>query len=87
MRRDILDDPYIYGAVGHEAKRRCQICGKDVICIVVRRLTLPEGIKVADTIMRDQWDQAAPQPCIGINCGCYARFHRQIAHIRDSMAR
>lgn len=38
---------------------------------------LPKGVNTADTILRDV-DNA-----IGINCGCYAKFHRQVTHIAD----
>lgn len=38
---------------------------------------LPEGIDGERTIL------VSPEAAIGIDCGCYAKFHRQIAHIVD----
>lgn len=40
---------------------------------------LPAGIKLKDTIHK-----IYPR-VIGVSCGCYAKFHRQVAHIQDAM--
>jgi hypothetical protein len=40
---------------------------------------LPTGIKLKDTIHK-----IYPR-VIGITCGCYGKFHRQVAHIEDKM--
>lgn len=36
-------------------------------------------IEVSRTILKDTKNY------IGINCGCYSKFHRQVAHIRHAM--
>jgi hypothetical protein len=40
---------------------------------------LPNKVAVDKTILKD------PENVLGISCGCYARFHRQIVHIENRM--
>ena len=42
-------------------------------------LQLPAGIDVESTILKH------PHRKVGINCGCYGKLHRQVAHIHDGM--
>jgi hypothetical protein len=58
----------------------CTYCGAaTILCVGYHGVTLPAGIKVEDTILADKDNH------LGINCGCYAKFHRQVAHIKDRM--
>jgi hypothetical protein len=61
--------------------RECGVCGET--CLVTigykPKAKLPEGIKVEDTILKS-WET-----WIGLDCGDYAKFHRQVAHIADAM--
>lgn len=66
----------------------CTNCGGDgspTLCMCIHYslsdLTLPRGIKPEDTILRHAHEDAY----LGINCGCYAKLHRQVAHIQDKM--
>jgi len=59
----------------------CSVCG-DTGILTVGYLTtprLPLGIPIGGTILKDEGNY------LGINCGDYARFHRQVAHITDKM--
>lgn len=42
-------------------------------------LKLPEGIEVENTILKDKGNY------LDITDGTYAKFHRQVAHIKDRM--
>src|SRR6266496_1184904 len=54
----------------------CFVC-KDA-AIVVEYQTINLGrIEINNTILRDI------KNAIGITCGCYGKFHRQVAHIND----
>lgn len=58
----------------------CEVCGEvPNVCIRYNFAPrLPDGIELKDTIFKDREH-------IGILCGCYAKFHRQVAHIEDRM--
>lgn len=61
----------------------CTNCSQaKLMCIHYSRdeVMLPKGIEPSDTILRDPTDTY-----LGINCGCYAKLHRQVAHIQDKM--
>jgi hypothetical protein len=86
--RDV-DDGIVVGRV--MGKRiECQVCYKKGVGIEVTNVLLPESIPPSahlifftgiTTNLEDHGvlcDYASP---IGITCGCYARAHRQIAHI------
>lgn len=67
----------------------CQICGQRTCGIEVGRYDLPQGVTWTATIiaMKDchPWDRRLVVH-LGIGCGCYAKFHRQVlAHIVDSV--
>lgn len=58
----------------------CDCCSRTVLMTVHYRETpkLPEGIDVAATVLHNplrMW--------MGVDCGCYAKFHRQVAHIQE----
>lgn len=89
LTRSTLEDPYIRGLIHDDRKRRCEVCNRDCICIYVVRVDCPDGIDCAATILKDFNDAVIRDILLrsiwlGINCGCYARFHRQVAHIVDA---
>ena len=55
----------------------CDHCGATgILTVRWRDIKLP-SIEVKHTILKDKDNH------LGINCGCYGKFHRQIAHIAD----
>jgi hypothetical protein len=64
----------------------CINCGEEDQLVVKYRKDpeLPEGIEVHDTRIIAKPDKDGKFG-VGVTCGCYARFHRQIAHIEDRM--
>jgi hypothetical protein len=56
----------------------CDVCHAKTICVVMHPNTYNNlklmGIMPEKTILK---------PRLGIGCGCYAKFHRQVAHIRE----
>lgn len=59
---------------------RCENCeSNQAVAITYNPELVFDDIDVARTILR------TPNGVLGITCGCYSKFHRQIAHIRDSM--
>lgn len=67
----------------------CTNCGQgDNICIhyLIRDgayVNLPGGIKPSDTTLQPAGTQIG-DTYLGVNCGCYAKFHRQVAHIETT---
>jgi hypothetical protein len=74
-----LDDGYIKGVI-HSLPWKCDRCQKKR-CVTVRieEVTL-DGIDRNRTILKDV-------NFIGVTCGCYAKFHRQVTHIQEAMKR
>jgi hypothetical protein len=60
----------------------CNICGTYVSFLLRphTRIVLPESIDPRRTLL-------ARGTTVGLTCGCYAKLHRQIAHIQDAMRR
>lgn len=88
LPRNTLIDPYIDpGFVQAERRLTCGVCNTNCLCIFVGDLNLPTGIGVDSTILHNKRtdDPEVHVDLIGINCGCYAKFHRQVAHIADRM--
>jgi hypothetical protein len=82
-----MDDGLIEGN-GLSRVHRCDNCdATDLWTIKIRRIKLPEGIKPGPTLIgyHTSGDQVKPNRHLGIDCGCYAKFHRQIAHIQGRM--
>lgn len=61
------------------ALRHCDVCGRACWATVGygSSASLPEGVRIGDTILGD-WGGWT-----GIDCGCYGKFHRQVAHTVD----
>ena len=79
-----VDDGYLRGII--EVKGgECYACGRMTRVIFVRSLTLPKGFEDFETQRLIFCDSTGTQlDRVGIGCGCYAKGHRQIAHILDS---
>lgn len=68
----------------HEQEQELCISCDEPMPIKLEYLDLmgfPEGIDVKATILKDE------HAAIGITCGCYAKLHRQVAHIEDAQKR
>lgn len=78
----LIDDGYLIGALA-PTQKKCKRCGKVTRCIDIAKITLPHGFTVQATILWDK-EQGAALPSIGLGCGDYARFHRQIVWILTS---
>jgi hypothetical protein len=65
----------------------CGRCGTRTLSISIHDVQLPDGIKPQSTILYSGDDEKPFHKHLGIGCGCYAKFHRQIAHIADRMER
>lgn len=90
MKRGELEDPYIIGEIPDKLVT-CDICLVRTTGIDVENVTLPEGIEPSTKLIvclqvkpRTPHEALFDWPVqIGIGCGCYARIHRQIAHIQS----
>jgi hypothetical protein len=58
---------------------KCDLNCEVTIQYKPNKLILPHGIEVQKTIL------ARDSRVLGLDCGCYAKFHRQVAHIVDNM--
>lgn len=79
-----VKDGYITGKVDIASKQRCGNCLRDTIALEVTKLDLPQYIKPSNKLIFCKGTK--PHGFIGIGCGCYAKGHRQIAHITDRVA-
>src|SRR5512140_2822090 len=78
-----INDGYITGALRPRVGK-CPLCeqpGQRVIDIL--NITVPESFGVRATIL---WNRYLDEryDAVGLTCGCYAKFHRQVAHITGS---
>lgn len=79
-----IQDGYITGVLSPHTKK-CPVCGAKGRVIDVAGVSTP-GFSPSATVM---WNRAVESihTGIGLTCGCYAKFHRQVAHIADSRMR
>jgi hypothetical protein len=79
-----VDDDIIVGATT-TSREFCESCGHYTRCIFIHGIIMPPGVDLG-------WTKAAKRlngvpiegehvTHIGIGCGCYAKFHRQVVHI------
>lgn len=67
----------------------CPNCSELTLVWQIKDVKLPEGIKPSAKLIvythsnHDPGYETLKQ--IGIGCGCYSKFHRQIAHIKDRL--
>lgn len=82
IRIRIQNDPYIQGSLITNQQVSCGYCCVETICIKIDEVTLPDEVKPAKSLIAyDLADPPKPVPYLGIACGCYAKFQRQLAHI------
>lgn len=84
--RKPIDDGIL---VGHILARRetCDNCGESTWPFEISEIRLPEGIKPSNKLIvyREGPNELEAAKWIGFGCGCYGKFHRQIAHIKGGM--
>lgn len=80
-----VEDGYITGTIMAN-REKCGVCGWWTKCIRIHNFTPPEGIETEWLILAYRMvnGQALGTAVtyVGIGCGCYAKAHRQIAHIQ-----
>lgn len=83
---NIVEDGIIRGYFD-QIRHRCDVCNHPTRCVSIVGITMPEDIRIGFTIISKPNDRGVRVPIdhIGVGCGCYARFHRQIAHIMDAV--
>jgi hypothetical protein len=97
MKKSDLADPYIIGRI-HENKVICDRCGQGTTGILISNVLLPKDIEPSTRLIvckpafdshGDETEEALFDwlEVLGIGCGCFAKFHRQIAHILDRQKR
>lgn len=85
--RRYLFDGTIEGRIAAN-RQKCDNCQSLVWCIEVMDVRLPEGVKPSvklityHTVDGPNESMLAHVDLIGLDCGCYARAHRQMVHIR-----
>lgn len=62
----------------------CDVCGVPTCCVRVGGYKLG-GINWRSVIIAVKKPGQPLAVNLGIGCGCYAKFHRQVAHILDSI--
>jgi hypothetical protein len=78
----VFDDGIIKGKLGKPS--RCPRCLRTAHLVLIEEVNLPDGITWEATILNHKL-YSDPLWALGIECGDYARFHRQIVHIREKM--
>ncbi len=82
-----VNDGIVSGKLLHRTVA-CDVCGVPTCCVEVDGYVL-EDIHYTSTIIALPDDKRRPRQFtavyLGIGCGCYSKFHRQVAHIRDSI--
>jgi len=87
-----VDDGTITGIIPPQG-RVCDACGTVTRCIRIHGLALPKEFyefKDSHDLIRRlvfSYENGSAVTYIGIGCGCYAKGHRQISHIRDNLKR
>lgn len=85
----IVTDGIITGEVSR-TRKRCSCCGGLGTALLVNEIEMPEEVELDWTILvvRDSEGKptGVPMNFLGISCGCYAKFHRQVAHIKTKRA-
>lgn len=81
-----------FGVLKVVMPERCEVCATDQDVVVVydtasiKRTFKLFKIDLEKTIIGDQQGNRFTRiRKIGVTCGCYSKFHRQVAHIKDKM--
>lgn len=78
-----IRDGYITGVLKPHLGT-CPLCGAPRQRIIdVASVETPHGFGAEATVMFNRADDAI-HSCLGLTCGCYAKFHRQVVHIQES---
>lgn len=77
-----VDDGLILGSI-RSPQLKCEVCGIRTKVILINEIVLPKGLVPGNTMIAYTNEGSTLRPIgeIGIGCGCYARFHRQMGHI------
>lgn len=76
-----IQDGIIHGRIDLKG-RMCNHCGHETYCVRIYDASPPE---VGDDTLDLNRTILKGVEFLGIGCGCYAKFHRQVAHIMDRM--
>lgn len=82
-----VDDGIVRGRL-LRVSHTCDVCEVRTACIEVdstEGYKLPQDVPWTATIINLKDLHYPVAIFLGIGCGCYARFHRQVAHIVDSV--
>lgn len=83
-----VDDGIVRGRL-LRVSHACDVCGSWTACVEVapgEGYTFPREVPWTATIVHFPKEPHYPVAIfLGVGCGCYARFHRQVAHIVDSV--
>jgi hypothetical protein len=83
-----LDDGLIIGEV-YRYKVTCNVCQEAGMAVKVQSVADKVQEIASEKIILYKRDPGGPYPqlrpvlFLGLTCGCYAKFHRQWAHITD----
>lgn len=85
--RKYLDDGIVQGHVKAQ-QYQCEACEEHAWCVEIVRvevskLSIEPNPRLIAFELADYDGSPHPIQYLGITCGCYARFHRQLAHIQD----
>lgn len=82
--RKPLNDGIMSGKIWYRMDY-CDQCGERAVGLTIETISLPEPMKPSSKLIgfRDGPTDVEPITQLGITCGCYGRFHRQIAHIQE----
>lgn len=86
-----IHDGVIEGVVPGGIFHTCEVCGKSTLCVEIHKIELPDGIEPTTSLIPyindEDVDGYHTIRFLGIGCGDYAKFHRQLAHIADKTRR
>lgn len=82
-----MEDGIVSGQLMHRLQT-CDVCGHLAACIMVDRYELRD-IHYTKLIISVIHDITKPGQYtavyLGVSCGCYAKLHRQICHVREDV--
>lgn len=83
---DVEVDDGIIRARSLHLSRECENCHSMTTCLKVLDVRLPQGITASTRLILYKTGVSPDEKVdyLGLSCGCYAKAHRQIAHIRHS---
>jgi hypothetical protein len=79
-----VNDGIVSGKLLHRTIA-CDVCGVPTCVVRVEDYKFPDEVWWQSTIVYLRKNETPIAVNLGVGCGCYAKFHRQVAHIRDSI--